>query len=188
MYLSGHHSLLVDAGILHRDISINNVMRSRNPDHHLRGFLIDLDLAHHGEKSSNDAFRTGTAPFIALDLLRRSNIQHTWLHDLESFFYVLIWVCVDNPMVKLKDWTGTREGFRTKYSMIFQEYDEIVGDFIPEWLPVQELVLEFRTILFPVAVSQETPAGEKAREEMYNKVISAFQRKIASLKLARKPI
>lgn len=44
-------------------------------------------------------YRTGTGPFMALDLLTTGDTPlHLYRHDLESFFYVLVWFCVGfNP-------------------------------------------------------------------------------------------
>lgn len=41
--------------------------------------------------------RTGTGPFLALELLQQSDMMeptHVYRYDLESFFYVLIWFCI----------------------------------------------------------------------------------------------
>ena len=34
-------------------------------------------------------YRTGTGPFMALDLLATTKVVHRYRHDLESFFYIL---------------------------------------------------------------------------------------------------
>ncbi|KAI9758368.1 MAG: hypothetical protein M1835_000602 [Candelina submexicana] len=88
--MSGHESLL-NAGILHRDISIGNIMLTENED---TGFLIDLDLAI---KTSNDQAsgapsKTGTKIFMAIGALLGE--PHSFMHDLESFFWVLFWICI----------------------------------------------------------------------------------------------
>lgn len=57
----------------------------------LNGMFIDLDLAKkEGEGQSGTQSRTGTLEFMAVEVLR--NESHTYRHDLESFFYVLIWM------------------------------------------------------------------------------------------------
>ncbi|PCH39527.1 hypothetical protein WOLCODRAFT_167992 [Wolfiporia cocos MD-104 SS10] len=39
-------------------------------------------------------YRTGTAPFMAVDLLAEGSMSaHRYHHDLESFFYLLVYVC-----------------------------------------------------------------------------------------------
>ncbi|KAA8902842.1 hypothetical protein FN846DRAFT_986283 [Sphaerosporella brunnea] len=61
------------------------------------GFLIDFDLAIFADRMrvTGALHRTGTFDFMARDvLLPPPTHQHTPLHDLESFFYVLLWVCI----------------------------------------------------------------------------------------------
>lgn len=54
--------------------------------------LIDLDLAKViGSGRSGARHQTGTMEFMAIEVL--FDINHTYRHDLESFFYVLIWLC-----------------------------------------------------------------------------------------------
>ncbi|PVF99447.1 hypothetical protein CPB86DRAFT_703185, partial [Serendipita vermifera] len=74
--------------ILHRDISINNILLSLTTR---RGILIDLDMGcdlsiqdqpNHGRK------RTGTLHYMAIALQHEG--RHQCWHDLESFFWVTI--------------------------------------------------------------------------------------------------
>ncbi|RPB18919.1 hypothetical protein L211DRAFT_772191, partial [Terfezia boudieri ATCC MYA-4762] len=91
-----HRSLYKKAGILHCDVSIYNIIRMRSTSS-LKGFLIDLDYAHQLSNSQEQSpCITGTAPFMALELLQTPGTPtcHTWRYDLESFFYVLIWLCI----------------------------------------------------------------------------------------------
>src|SRR3954469_23664692 len=83
----GHQSLH-KAGILHRDISVNNVLVNEKDN---SGFLIDLDLAIR-EKRLKACDKTGTKVFMAIGAL--SGQQHSFMHDLESFFWVLFWICI----------------------------------------------------------------------------------------------
>jgi len=54
--------------------------------------LNDFDLAVSADvKSTSSKQRTGTKPFMAIDLLRPDPPVHMYRHDLESMFYVLIW-------------------------------------------------------------------------------------------------
>lgn len=54
--------------------------------------LIDLDLAKERDSEPSGARnQTGTMRFMAIDVLR--GVDHTYRHDLESFFYVLLWMC-----------------------------------------------------------------------------------------------
>ncbi|KAI4131510.1 MAG: hypothetical protein LQ341_006359 [Variospora aurantia] len=88
--IHGHESLL-EAGILHRDISIGNIMLTKNEED---GFLIDLDLAIRisNDHASGAPSKTGTKVFMAIGALYGE--PHSFMHDLESFFWVLFWVCI----------------------------------------------------------------------------------------------
>lgn len=102
--IEGHRSL-VEADILHRDISICNIMLSNpaNPrSDGKRGFVIDLDLAIaiSATEPSGAPHRTGTTEFMAIDVLRAK--RHTFRHDLESFFYVFLRICVTYPLAEEK--------------------------------------------------------------------------------------
>lgn len=53
------------------------------------GMLIDEDLAKGiGSGRSGARHQTGTLEFMAIEVLH--HISHTYRHDLESFFYVLL--------------------------------------------------------------------------------------------------
>jgi hypothetical protein len=56
--------------------------------------LIDLDLAvkEQREKPSGAKGKTGTRAFMAIGLLLGE--RHSFMHDLESFFWVLFWICI----------------------------------------------------------------------------------------------
>jgi hypothetical protein len=57
-------------------------------------FLIDLDLAikEPREVASGAKGKTGTRAFMAIGALLGE--QHSFMHDLESFFWVLFWICI----------------------------------------------------------------------------------------------
>ncbi|CUA69886.1 Polyphosphate kinase [Rhizoctonia solani] len=81
--------------ILHRDISVHNLMvQVENPS---VGVLIDLDHAIdmriQNNQNASSLHRVGTLPFTALDLLHNAaNYPRHLRHDLESFVYVLFWI------------------------------------------------------------------------------------------------
>ncbi|KAL6305452.1 hypothetical protein BKA93DRAFT_927729 [Sparassis latifolia] len=155
-----HHYVWEYARVLHRDISVDNIMFHRSGDS-VCGVLCDWDLALHkpdgdsdqlefkmlvempkkksngpteeprltaadstvfnGEAKATDGskdqavetpekneqttdgdkdtkrkprYRTGTGPYMALDLLTYgSTPYHRYRHDLESFFFLLAWFC-----------------------------------------------------------------------------------------------
>jgi serine/threonine protein kinase len=89
---AGHRWLFEHAGILHRDISLDNLMLRRERDK-VYGILNDMDLAVSiGVTSTSSKQRTGTKPFMAINLLRPGPPVHMYRHDLESMFYVLVWI------------------------------------------------------------------------------------------------
>ena len=59
------------------------------------GVLNDFDLAS-THQSATGTERTGTVPFMALDLLDdlalQGHVKHAYQHDAESFIWVLIWI------------------------------------------------------------------------------------------------
>ena len=88
---AGHESLY-EANILHRDISLGNILLDEDERD---GFLIDLDFAidlTHLEASGAPG-KTGTKVFMAIGLLLDDG-PHTFMYDLESFFWVLFWICI----------------------------------------------------------------------------------------------
>ncbi|KAB5587519.1 hypothetical protein CTheo_9042 [Ceratobasidium theobromae] len=62
------------------------------------GKLYDLEFMVNrirGDAEARGLEKTGTPAFIAAQLLlatRHQPVQHTYLHDLESFFWVLVWI------------------------------------------------------------------------------------------------
>ncbi|POW22072.1 hypothetical protein PSHT_01638 [Puccinia striiformis] len=93
--IRGHQAILL-AGYLHRDISINNLMVAKQTDDPARkSFVIDLDVAvDHRTQSPEDLHtRTGTRIFMSSNLLAGKH-THSFVDDLESFFWVLIWICI----------------------------------------------------------------------------------------------
>lgn len=60
---------------------------------------MDAAMALESKKRQKALYRTGTGPFMACDLLHPSRVPpHEYRHDLESFFWVLVWFCcVFNP-------------------------------------------------------------------------------------------
>ncbi|KAK7038691.1 hypothetical protein VNI00_010575 [Paramarasmius palmivorus] len=93
-----HEWLVKHAKILHRDISVGNLMYRVKSDSTIVGVLNDYDLARFVDEKDpkpSSQHRTGTKPFVALDLLSgKSNepTDHFVRHDLESFFYVFAWI------------------------------------------------------------------------------------------------
>lgn len=96
----GHKTIYFNGGVLHRDISQSNI--PLRPGDHTSGcwLLIDPDYAVRIDKltfeptTSGANHRTGTLPFMAIGILRHEDMQHLYAHDVESFVYVLLWICL----------------------------------------------------------------------------------------------
>ncbi|KJZ68352.1 hypothetical protein HIM_12261 [Hirsutella minnesotensis 3608] len=198
--IRAHQSLLVTGNILHRDISSNNIIIT-NPETAdcFKGMLIDLDLAKVTDAGPSGArHRTGTMQFMAVEVLRQAD--HTYRHDLESFFYVLLWMCARESWSKpwlsrgghppksslLRKWeigsfkeiASTKMGHMTVNSM-----EDIMGEF-PEALDVvKPLCLRIRKILFPLDREERmnfgTPAGEP--DQLYKPIITAYDESISDI-------
>ncbi|RYO76829.1 hypothetical protein DL766_010231 [Monosporascus sp. MC13-8B] len=97
-------------------------------------FLIDLDLAikEQRESASGAKGKTGTRAFMAIGALLGE--QHSFMHDLESFFWVLFWICIHCngpnkslvvPRFEKWNYVDTEELASDKKGMITDE-----GDFL----------------------------------------------------------
>jgi hypothetical protein len=96
--IRGHQALL-DAGYLHRDISINNLMiNNQTTDPDRKSFLIDLEMAvpYPTANREDSHARAGTKVFMSVSMLEQEN-PHGFVDDLESFFWVLVWICIHYP-------------------------------------------------------------------------------------------
>ncbi|KAG5638576.1 hypothetical protein H0H81_011796 [Sphagnurus paluster] len=95
-----HHHAYTTSRTLHRDLSENNLMFKKCDDGDVKGILNDWDMASKVDEtdqveSSTAQHCTGTLPFMARDLLVDGNPPpHLYRHDLESFFYILVWAAL----------------------------------------------------------------------------------------------
>ncbi|TFY56161.1 hypothetical protein EVG20_g9035 [Dentipellis fragilis] len=91
-----HHVVKFKAGVLHRDLSTGNLMFNRDKRDQAYGILNDWDLCEEVDTdpknhTATSRHRTGTLPFMAMELLSDKPPIHRYRHDLESFFWILIW-------------------------------------------------------------------------------------------------
>ncbi|RAH60903.1 hypothetical protein BO85DRAFT_435235 [Aspergillus piperis CBS 112811] len=100
IYITGHQSLH-KTGILHQDISPNNLLVNENKNNNNNpswpAFIIDLDLAIREQRDipapeAHGSKKTGTRPFLAIGALMGE--KHSFMHDLESLFWMIFWICV----------------------------------------------------------------------------------------------
>lgn len=155
------HRALFRARILHRDISILNIMLSLHPQPDLpRGYLIDLDMAIDISSSSGSGppSHTGTREFMAIGVLRGE--PHTFRHDVESFFFVFVWVCVyghwwhGGVVTPLKGWAiGTMEQSALVKEQAMRRgapggWQEIEAAFMPWAQRMKGVAERWREVLF----------------------------------------
>lgn len=125
-------------------------------------FLIDLDLAINDqrEKSSGTRGKTGTRAFMAIGVLLDDEL-HSFMHDLESFFWVLFWICIhyDGPnqervVPRFDKWNylNTEELAGSKKGVVDDERDFLKiakENFTPYYLPLIPYVNRLRSKVFP---------------------------------------
>ncbi|KAJ6511339.1 hypothetical protein C8R47DRAFT_1034461 [Mycena vitilis] len=98
--INAHRDLYLKANILHRDMSVNNIMLLPFPiTCDSAGLLLpSLPTCHILEvASAGKPAASGTRAFMAIEVLETANglLEHEPRHDLESMLYVLIWVCIN---------------------------------------------------------------------------------------------
>jgi serine/threonine protein kinase len=176
--LLGHESLL-DAKILHRDISIGNVMLNMAEDD---GFLIDLDLAIKidRENASGAPSKTGTKVFMAIGALYGED--HNFMHDLESFFWLLFWVCVhwngpgrSRSKTKYDSWNyePTQKLAEIKKGKMDEEdkfTEEVEKEFTGQCKSLIPCIQELRKVVFP-----EGKRWLRKDRELYSRMKSVLQ-------------
>ena len=128
--IKAHWKLFKHRKILHRDVSHGNIILT-SPDQNggCSGMLIDYDLAVQigadgKSETSGEKNMTGTLDFMAIEILEgavrkeTAGIDHTYRHDLESFFYVFLALCIRH---------GWGEDAKPKRDILRNWYDECLG-------------------------------------------------------------
>ncbi|KIP08662.1 hypothetical protein PHLGIDRAFT_126863 [Phlebiopsis gigantea 11061_1 CR5-6] len=96
--LRAHRSAWELAEILHRDISVGNIMINVESSDKPEGFLNDWDLCKYAEDlrkpTTQPAGRSGTWPFMSALLLQYPKKPVELADDLESFVYVIVYMAL----------------------------------------------------------------------------------------------
>lgn len=181
-------------------VSAYNSPESAGASPNLKGFLIDLDLAKQLDALPNAARasvenprRTGTLMFMAIEILQGS-APHIWRHDLESFLYVLIYLCVAAPgcnpssrTALIESWS-VRDAANNKLAQMNQDsaFRTLITWFAPSMMELQLLVERFRNILFPpldgargvqVGALPDRDGVYEAIVDLFNEFIRALESK-----------
>ncbi|KAL1954026.1 hypothetical protein VTO42DRAFT_1804 [Malbranchea cinnamomea] len=195
--ITAHKSLYMDGKILHRDISENNIIITDPKKTGFAGMLIDMDFAKElGSGRSGAGCRTGTLEFMAIEVLL--NIDHTYRHDLESFFYVLLWQCGrrgwefvrnlrDQPRNSLlRQWyTGSYDEIAiAKHGSVDANRFELIlaKEFPPEFDCIKPLCRELRGILFPIRGNTIFTGTPEDPGILYGPIIDAFERAVDGIR------
>ncbi|KAI1825765.1 hypothetical protein F4861DRAFT_537785 [Xylaria intraflava] len=191
--IKAHKSLYEVGRILHRDISENNIIITDPEKTGFSGMLIDLDLAKElGTGRSGAHRRTGTMQFMAIGVLQGAS--HTYRHDLESFFYVLVWCCIRHgwKLVKresewgyeeslLNGWYSgsfmTMAGFKRGYGDR-SAFELILSEFPEEFDRLKPLCRDLRSILFPRYNESLYIGTPKDLNVLYGPIVDAFDKAI----------
>ena len=152
------------------------------------GFLIDLDLAIKidRESASGAPSKTGTKVFMAIGALYEE--EHTFMHDLESFFWVLFWVCVHwNGPGRSRSTTGydswnyepTQKLAEIKKGKVDEEdkfTKEVEEEFTTQCKQLIPCVQELRKVVFP--------GGKrwlKEDRQLYSRMTSVLEQALGDL-------
>lgn len=161
--LEGYESLHTKAKFLQGDISTGNLILNdddENPS--WPAFLIDLDLAikEERERPSGARGKTGTRAFMAIGLLLGE--KHSFMHDLESFFWVLFWICIhyngpcENRVVPEFDkwnFVAMEELAKLKLGTVAKEgifIKTVTENFTPYYKPLIPWINRLRRAIFPM--------------------------------------
>ncbi|OBT46177.1 hypothetical protein VE00_02393 [Pseudogymnoascus sp. WSF 3629] len=204
--IRAHRSLYQDGGILHRDIAASNIIippTSTTPGSP-KGMLIDLDTAWDVSRGPTpQGSMVGTSPFMAIGALEAYvlNNPRTYRHDLESFFYVFLFlaICPRDPdgtkteelpeTSRLLQWRrDKRKQVRKTADMGEKGFEAVLEEFSPEFECLKELARTLRVILFPLKdgkIWTWTDMSPEGTNKLYDDMTKAFKDALVSIAVAR---
>jgi hypothetical protein len=139
-------------------------------------FLIDLDLAikENRDNPSGAPNKTGTRPFMAIGRLYGE--KSTFMHDLESIFWLLFWICIHYtgpngegrvaPRFEKWNFADTEELAEIKKGTVGHEGDflKMAGEhFTTYYKSLIPWVNKLRRLVFPTLFSDERRIAEGNR-------------------------
>ncbi|KAF9254812.1 hypothetical protein L218DRAFT_967898 [Marasmius fiardii PR-910] len=155
--IKGHQWLVNVARILHREISVNNLSYCQRGDRKC-GILKDLDLAStmKEDRQATSKRRTGTKPFIAMNLLtpnKEADARDFARYDLESTVYVFAWIIcryengqeIEDP--PFEEWChGSWESVRgRKFSWVYSSISKTPPT--SQYMPLTQVLIALQEVI-----------------------------------------
>ena len=127
-------------------------------------YMVELELEEtFSIKPPRSSGLAGTKIFMAIGALLGE--PHSFMHDLESFFWVLFWICIhydgrnEKGEVKRKivskyekwNYADTEELADSKTAMVVEEerFNKTIAGFTPTCQPLAPCVQDLRRYIFP---------------------------------------
>ncbi|KDQ51245.1 hypothetical protein JAAARDRAFT_211210 [Jaapia argillacea MUCL 33604] len=120
------HKNMVEAGVIHRDISTNNILISADPkdEQGAKGFIIDPEFSFSKtDRPEEGCGLTGTFQFISINRLMNPDAEHKVWHDLESYYWVTLYsILRHTPTNQSPDILSTvfDEGYERKLAFVVE--------------------------------------------------------------------
>ncbi|EJF59157.1 hypothetical protein DICSQDRAFT_172310 [Dichomitus squalens LYAD-421 SS1] len=203
--IRGHRVAMTRAGILHRDVSVNNILIVDDPAEQdsFIGFIHDFDYSSMSREfpAANIASlsaaalselllgdddggelkeRTGTFYFMAIQLLGDEGDIHGLHHDLQSFYWVILWVVLrhtdhthpkgDEACPHIFD-PGERASLAAKYSWLSGRLRKDLR--VRDNVPLTVLLKEFGDLCVQKLLSDDQPLD-------YDEVLAIFDKVLDS--------
>lgn len=189
-------SLYVNARILHRDVAIKNLIIT--PQHSAdspKGVLLDFNFALDLDNVRPIEPMVGSDGFMAIGIL--SGQRHTYRHDLESLFYVFLWIAIANDRVhdeandilkgmpktsRLWKWCSMDFGALGQdkaADMSPEGFEGILDELSSDFAPLRSLAKELHALIFPVRdgkIFTGTETDQVAVQRVYDGMADAFNR------------
>lgn len=184
-------------GILHHNISgITIIITGAAMTNGLTSMLIDLHLA---KAAGVGAWhQTVTMEFMAIQMFQR--VAHIYRHDLESFFYVLLWICArrtwereflcsadDRPKRNIlsKWYRGSYDDIADakRCYMQIDRFEDILDGYPLAFDCVKPWCKAIRGIVFPLLKNGPLFIGTPSDlpDRLYDPIIGAFDNTIAGM-------
>ncbi|KII94510.1 hypothetical protein PLICRDRAFT_169259 [Plicaturopsis crispa FD-325 SS-3] len=167
----GHHVLYKKARILHRDISDGNIMFWRDAKGTVHGILNDFDNAiqlneNYEAKKPIATHRTGTLPYLAIDLLydAHRSFPHRYRHDVESFVYVFVAHCVRYPVAGQDESERNRQIYKDAVTLLEKWYVGSMEQIRLAKSQMSDLLIENRLAFSPQFASLRAMLSSAAEE------------------------